>query len=131
MTGVLITRLVVHFDIAATSQNRRQHWSKLGAANRKAKRAAWEAWALAGRPRADGPVDVRLISCRSRTMDEGNFVGACKGVVDGLFTGCITPDDAPYWVRFLPVEQRPHKSHRHDPTVIVEVFERISDAAPC
>jgi len=64
-------------------------------------------------------------------MDEGNFVGACKGVVDGLFTGNVTPDDAPEWVHFLPVEQRPHKSRRHDPTVIVEVFERMQDATPC
>ena len=68
--------------------------------------------------------NVKLINCRTREMDELNFGGACKGIIDGIFINGLTPDDTPKWVHFLGCEQRPHKSHRADPTVIVEVYER-------
>jgi hypothetical protein len=120
----LVARLVVHFDVSQTTQNARKHWTGIHRSNKRAKLAAGEAWILAGMPRCNFPVEVRLINCRTRTMDEFNFGGACKGIIDGLFKDRITPDDSPEWVRFLPVEQRPHKSHRTDPTVIVEVYRR-------
>lgn len=120
----MIARLVVHFDVAKTSQNARNHWREIAKWNRKAKIAAAEAWIVAGRPRSLVPVNVRLTNCRTRTMDEFNFGAACKGIIDGLFKDRITPDDSPEWVHFLAVEQQPDKANKSDPTVIVEVYER-------
>lgn len=120
----LVARLVVHFDVSQTTQNARKNWRGIHKANKKAKAAAAEAWIVAGMPRSPVPVDVRLINCRTRTMDEFNFGGACKGIIDGLFKDRITPDDSPEWVHFLAVEQRPDKANKSDPTVIVEVYRR-------
>lgn len=125
--GEMIARLVVHFDVAKTSQNARKNFMAIHRANKKAKLAAGEAWMVYGMPRFDFPVDILLINCRTRTMDEFNFGGACKGIIDGLFKDRITPDDSPEWVHFLPIEQRPDKSHKADPTVIVEVYRRGED----
>ena len=120
----MIARLVVHFDVALTSPNNRvSHWTR-HANNKKAKRAAKEAWMVYGMPRSSTPVDVQLILLRSRELDQDNALAACKGIIDSLFKDCITPDDVPAWVTFRPVQQNPHKSHRTDPTVIVEVYER-------
>lgn len=120
----VIARLVVHFDVALTSPNARSHWSTRSKNNRKAKRAAHEAWLVGGMPISTNPVDVQIVLLRSRELDQDNALAACKSIIDGLFKDRITADDAPAWVYFLPVEQRPHKSHRLDPTVIVEVHER-------
>ena len=120
----MIARLVVHFDVALTSPNARSHWRTRHNNNRKAKLAAREAWMIYGMPRSSAPVDVQIILLRSRELDQDNALAACKGIIDGLFKDCITPDDTPAWVAFRPVQQAPHKSHRADPTVIVEVYER-------
>jgi hypothetical protein len=122
--GEMIARLVVHFDVSKTSQNARCHFWKIAKWNKSAKLAAAEAWLRGGMPRFDFPVDVRLINCRTRTMDELNFGAACKGVVDGLFKDRVTPDDSPEWVHFLDTEQRPSKANKNDPTVIVDVYRR-------
>jgi hypothetical protein len=120
----VIARLVVHFDVALTSQNRKANTRQRMSARKASRLAGWEAWLEAGRPRSAVPVDVKLINCRTREMDELNFGGSCKGIIDGIFINGLTPDDTPKWVSFLKCEQRPHKSHRADPTVIVEVYER-------
>lgn len=120
----MIARIVVRFDVAKTSPNARSHWRTRHNNNRKAKLAAREAWMIYGMPRSSTPIDVQIILLRSRELDQDNALAACKGIIDGLFKDCITPDDTPAWVTFRPVEQRPHKSHRADPTVIVEVYER-------
>lgn len=120
----LIARLVVRFDVAKTSPNARSHWRTRHTNNKKAQRAAWESWLVYGSPVADGPVDVQIILLRSREMDQDNALASCKGIIDGLFKDRITPDDVPKYVTFRPVQQAPHKSHRADPTVIVEVYRR-------
>ena len=125
--GEMIARLVVHFDVALCSQNRACKLRDKMRAKKQARKAGWEAWLEAGRPTSSVPVDVRLINCRSRTMDEFNFGGACKHIVDGIFVKALTPDDSPEWVHFLAVEQRPARANKSDPTVIVEVYRRRED----
>lgn len=124
LSSGLIARMVVHFDVALCSQNRACKLRDKMRAKKQARKAGWEAWIEAGRPTSSVPVNVRLINCRTRTMDEFNFGGACKHIVDGIFVKALTPDDSPEWVHFLPIEQRPDKSNKSDPTVIVEVYKR-------
>lgn len=126
----MIARLVVRFDVAKTSPNARSHWTVRNRENKKAKLAAWESWILYGSPVADGPVDAQIILLRSREMDQDNALASCKGIIDGLFKDRITPDDIPKYVAFRPVQQAPHKSHKADPTVIVEVYRREQNGAP-
>lgn len=120
-----LCRLVVPFDIVQVSPNKRLHWARRAELTKLAHRACAAAWIAYQRPVAPpGGVNVRFTLLRSRAMDEDNAVACLKAIIDGLFHGLITVDDSPKYVHIIVVDQRPHKSHRADPTTIVEVWRR-------
>ena len=128
-------RITVLWDVARLSPNARMHPGKRLRLEREAKAAAGVGYALAGHPRIDGPVDVRLLLRRARKLDDDNAIAACKHARDVLFnrnrfgTG-ITPDDDAAHVRVTGVDWETGPEWRGREEVVFIVTPRLPTAAP-
>lgn len=117
-------RIVVPWDPARASLNRRLHWRARHEVNQAAKRAAYHAWLNAGAPRVrDGlPVRVSIVVRRGRVMDLDNALTGLKGCLDALFTGDrITPDDGPKCLELGGLRLETGKQWRDRPEVLFVV----------
>lgn len=118
--------LTVPFDVGRCSPNRRLHWAARAREVRHARTAATLAWRAAGSPKLAGPVDVSILVRRGRRLDPDNLLASCKGALDGLFCGAITPDDSEAWIRYVGVRQETGQHWATRPEVVVTVTPRAA-----
>ena len=102
-------RLVIPFDLARLSKNRRYYPAERRRIQRDSATLAFYVWDRLGRPEMDGPVDVTPIVRRASLMDDSNVYHALEWIRDQLFSRnqCafgITPHDGPKYFRWLPVQ---------------------------
>jgi len=57
-----------------------------------------------GEPKGPSRIGVRIISLRTRLLDQDNLTRGCKGLLDGLRYARAIPDDSPDFID-LEVEQ--------------------------
>jgi len=74
------------------------HWSK-----RYKLRNEWEReiWALFNGkvPRSNCKMDIKITSCRKKMIDQDNFVGGCKPILDSMKKLGLIVDDSAAWVK--------------------------------
>lgn len=115
-------RITCRFDVNRCSPNLRQHWRVRAKHTKAAREAGRQAWLEAGSPVASGPVRVSLLVRRARKLDQANLWSACKGLLDGVFVGALTPDDGERWVKLGSVTQESGKAWklREECVLVVE-----------
>jgi hypothetical protein len=113
----------VPWDAGRLSPNKRLHWGHRARVAKVALQTAQLAWRQAGSPRAKGRVRVNVSIRRGRVMDEDNALGGLKAVFDGLFKGCVTPDDSARWVTLGRIEQQTGKAWGKAPEVVFIIEE--------
>lgn len=95
--------MIIHLPIQVSGQNKRERWHW---AQQRREVSMWTARAgyaflAQGLPPATGKRHVSITSYRKqRFRDEGNLVGGCKGLIDGLVRAKVLVDDSTKWATF-------------------------------
>ncbi len=110
--------IIVPVDAQQASPNQRHgHWRQSAKIKREFKDAAYLCWIAAGRPKADGPVNVNIIIRRGRCIDKDNAIACCKSLIDGLFNKAVTPNDGQEWILNYTVNQETGRVWQYQPEV--------------
>jgi len=95
--------MIIHVPIQIPGQNKRERWHW---AQQRREVSMWTARAgyaflSQGLPPATKKRRVVITSYRrQRFRDEGNLVGGCKGLIDGLVRAKVLVDDSLAWADF-------------------------------
>lgn len=87
---------IVEINEMVVSRNKldSMHWSK-----RSKYSKLWEARIIVAFrfrcPQATGKVKIKITSCRPRILDQDNFIGGCKGIIDAMKRLGMIVDDTP------------------------------------
>ena len=109
--------ITVPVDPQKASPNQRGHWAKLAKVKKEFRDAAHLCWLAAGRPKAEGPVNVNVIIRRGRLIDQDNALACCKSLIDGLFNKAVTPNDSREWILNYTVNQETGRVWQYQPEV--------------
>lgn len=111
-------RFVLPMKVQSQNKSHYSHWRKAHA-NKKKWQNVCATIMGTNNPRKKGHTQVLIISNRNRILDEGNFVGGCKPLIDCLTELGWIEDDRPGLFSCTYKQEKVKPPQPHDTIVVI------------